>query len=472
MATWTQRSIGSQVIDSLTAGKITTGTLQAGTTINVGDPSGVHTQIGQGAVRIMRPDSDGVISPTINMGGVGRDVVQIVDPDTGATIAGLGDDGSVVGQEIIADSLTVRGEKIGDPYDPDDLLWLFPRGTVGYRMSGDSAIAGQTALGVMEASRQVQGGRLYRVAFYGTLRHLNSISGSSDSAYVWLFHTLNGTAPTIGSPVLHSITAKFLTSGNADLSQPLYMQTYANVGTDPDEWYTLRVLMGFRRLGTAGTGGIQVIHSSGNQPPVLTIEDCGPQGQSFMGQGQVSGGGGTPAGSSTPVPPPAAPTRDYVTPYNCTWGRTWRESGSLRTDVGADLIQGRAATGGSTNNYAMMGFPSQVATDLAGATVSKIELYMYAHHWWYQSGTAVIGVHGQVSFPASFSYSGQFLSSGWKRGEGRWVTLPKEWHAGFKSGAYRGISLGGNTSTSPSFYGKFYGYATARGPQLRVTYTK
>ena len=61
MASWAQRTIGSQVVDSHTASKVTTGTLNAATTIHVGDPAGVHTQIGQGAVRIMRPDSDGEI---------------------------------------------------------------------------------------------------------------------------------------------------------------------------------------------------------------------------------------------------------------------------------------------------------------------------------------------------------------------------------------------------------------------------
>ena len=112
MATWTQRTIGNQVIESITAGKITTGTLQAGQTIYVGDSAASHTEIGQGGVRVMRPDSDGEISPTINLGGATRDVVQIVDPDTGATLAGLGDDGSVVGQQVIADALTVGGRKI------------------------------------------------------------------------------------------------------------------------------------------------------------------------------------------------------------------------------------------------------------------------------------------------------------------------------------------------------------------------
>lgn len=470
MATWTQRSIGSQVIDSITAGKITTGTLQAGATITVGDPAGSHTEIGQGAVRIMRPDSDGVVSPAINMGGATRDVVQIVDPDTGATLAGLGDDGSVVGQSVVADALTVRGAKIGDPYDPDDLLWNFTRGAVGYEPTVTTDAAGNARFGVVEASAQVQGGRLYRVVFYATMHQRND--GSNQTSYVGMFRTLDGSAPTINSAVLHSASVIFPLLGNVTMLT--YSQAYVDVGADPGLWYTLRVLATIHRAGSDGT--VAVLNNASTKPS-LVIEDCGPQGQSFLGQGQVSGGGGTPAATTAnptpvPVPAPVRETRDYVKTYDCTWGRTWRASGSLRTDVGSDLLQGQAATSGSTNNYAMMGFPAQIASDLAGATVSKIELYMYAHHWWGQSGSAVIGTHGQVAYPASFSYSGQHIVSGWKRGEGRWVTLPREWHAGFKSGANRGVSLGGNTGDSPLFYAKFYGYATPRGPRMRVSYTK
>lgn len=472
VATWTQRSIGSQVIDSLTVGKLTTGTLQAGTTVNVGDPAGVHTEIGQGAVRIMRPDSDGVVAPAINMGGAERDVVQIVDPDTGSTLAGLGDDGSVVGQSVVADTLTVRGAKIGDPYDPEDLLWTFARGTVGYQMATAGGEIGQTYLGILEASAQVQGGRLYRVEFHGTLNLRNDSSNDlSRSTYVNLCRTLDGSAPTINSPIL--VNAAHFWPIRANLSETVTVGAYIDVGADPGLWYTMRVLMSAMR-NNSGTLRVQYGPS---WPAYLTITDCGPQGQSFLGQGQMSGGGGTPAVTTenpapVPVPAPVKEARDYVKTYDCTWGRTWRASGSLRTDVGADLIQGQAATSGATNNYAMAGFPSQIASDLAGATVSKVELYLYAHHWWGQSGSAVIGTHGQITYPASFSYSGQHIVSGWKRGEGKWVTLPREWYVGFKSGANRGISLGGNTGDSPLFYAKFYGYATPRGPRLRVSYTK
>ena len=466
MASWAQRTIGSQVVDSLTASKITTGTLNAATTIHVGDPAGVHTQIGQGAVRIMRPDSDGEIVPTISMGGVGRDVVQIVDPDSGATLAGINDDGSVVGQEVIADTITVGGSKIGNPYDPDDLLWQFARGSVGYQMTAPSAIAAQTRLGVAEASTQVQGGRLYKVVFSATLANLGT--DGDPSSYVHIYRTLDGSSPNISvsSQVLYGTTWVF--PGRTAAAMPTITTAYINVGADPGLWYTLRVMATISRR---NSGRVQVSYGS-TWPGYLIIEDCGPQGNAFLRQGQVNSGGGTPAGSTTPTPPPETEARKRVSTYNASWSRTFRASGEIRTDVGTDMVQGRPALAGQTNNYAMIGFPSQVQTDLAGSTISKIEVYLWAYHWWGATGAAVIGVHTQSSAPAAFSYSGMNISSNWKRGEGRWVTLPAEWHAGFLSGLSKGITLGGNTGSSTTFYGRMYGYGHPRCPQLRVTYTK
>lgn len=466
MATWTQRSIGSAVIDSLTAGKIVTGVLQAGTIIHVGDPAATHTEIGQGAVRVMRPDSDGEIVPTISLGGAERDVVQIVDPDTGATLAGLGDDGSVVGLSVAADALTVGGAKIGDPYDPDDVLWSFARGAVGVRNAAISESAGASAVGVLEASQQVQGGRLYRVTFSGTLNFPNV---GDRRAYLTLLRTLNGVAPTVSAggnnAIINSATLNFPTTDGAQ-SQFTTISGFVDVGADPGLWYTLRVLAAIAR---PTSGSVRVL--AGTWPAVLLIEDLGPQGQSFLGQGQASVGGGTPAGTSTPIPPPAVETRDYVKTYNASWGRTWRESGNVRTDVGPDLVQGRAATSGATRNYAAIGFPAQVGGDLAGATVSKIEVYLYAHHWWGRSGTALIGVHDESSLPSTFTYSGAHPVGGWKRGEGKWVTLPTAWYPAFASGVNKGITLGGGATTAAAYYGKINGYGTPRGPKLRVTYT-
>ena len=464
MATWVQKTIGSTVVDSLTAAKITTGTLSAATTITVGEATGGHTEIGQGAVRILRPDSDGVITPTITMGGATRDVVQIIDPDTGSTLSGLNDDGSVVGQEIVGDVFRVGGNRIGDPYDPNDVLWGFPRGMVsGYRSTAESGLAAQSALGTYETSAVVQGGRVYRARMMCTLNH-PATGGTAD--YMYLFRTVDGTAPTIGSPILYQATIGWPTGAAA--SQQASIEAFFYLGTNPDVWVTIRVLHAIAR---ATSGTVKLLYAA-TYPAYLTIEDIGPMGDGFMLQGQPSAGNGTPSGAGAPVPPPTTEKRSYTKTYTATWGRTWRESGAIRTDVGSDLVQGEPVGTPWGRNYAAIGFPSSLATDLSGATISKLEVYLYAYHWWNSSGTMVIGVHGATTVPASFSYSGQLLVSGWKRGTGRWVTLPSTWYPAFASGTNRGITLGGGASTSAAYYGKIRGYGTTAAPQFRATYTK
>ena len=124
MATWTPRQLSDQVVRSLTASKITSGRLAVGTEITVGDPTQAHLSIGGTALRVWRPDSDGGLRTTIQLGGAERDVVQITDPDTGETIAGFTDDGDVVGRDAAFQNLSVGGMSVGYWEYPDDALWI------------------------------------------------------------------------------------------------------------------------------------------------------------------------------------------------------------------------------------------------------------------------------------------------------------------------------------------------------------
>ena len=467
MATWQRRAVGSTVVESVTAGQITTGVLNAATTITVGGAdTAASTEIGQGSVRVMRPNSDGEIQPSTILGGALRDVVQIVDPDTGSTIAGFTDDGAVVGQEVVADTARIAGRKIGDPFDTDDVMWNFARGVLGsFQNSANSTPAGQSQLGVMETSAQIQGGRVYRFTFAGTLNHPDT---GSNRSYVWLRYTLDGSAPHVSTALtMYGATINW-PSAAGGLSQQVSVSAYFTPGPDPDLWYTFRGLIALSR---ASSGSVVCLYGS-SWPGFLLVEDVGPVGQGgFMKQGQVSLGGGTPFGSTTPVAPPATEKREVTRTYGATWGRTWRESGSVRTDVGSTLVQGRAAVSGSTRNYSAIGFPPALGEDLAGAAVSKIVLEMYAEHWWGTSGTAIIGVHGSASLPASFEHSGALYVAGWRRGERKLVTLPAAWYPAFASGTNKGITLGGGASTASTYYGKFAGYNTSKAPKLHVTYT-
>jgi len=116
-----------------------------------------------------------------------------------------------------------------------------------------------------------------------------------------------------------------------------------------------------------------------------------------------------------------------------------------------------------------IGAPDAMFSDLAGATVVEISVYLYAAHWYYfAGGTARIGVHGHASKPATFPGIDKDLKVDFERGEGKWIPLPSSWYDSFKSGTYRGITLHANNSTD----GQYYGYMTANATKWKWKYRK
>lgn len=472
MGTWVPRQFGDAVVRSLSAAKITSGQLAVGTHITVGDPAGPHVSIGGSAVRVLRPGPDGEMRTTTQLGGADRDVVQIVSPETGETLAGFDSYGNIVGRATAVSYLTIAGSQIGWTQDPRDILWQFGGGVTGFRMPDtpleSSPTAGGTPLGAFETSRWCQGGRLFKAEFVGTI---NLPDSGTSISYVQLRYTRDGSPPTVTSPVMQNVSFNWA-SGNGGQSQQAIVSAYFQAGTDTGLMYQIRVLVTFYRRRTASvtTGTVRILSTAIN-PSFVTITDCGPVGINYLAEGSMSGGGGTGPGGTAPAPPaaPEAPKQTLTVTYGATWGRTWYvNDGTVRTDTGSDLVQGYWSYG----NVAAIGFPSQIAADIDGGDVSRIEVYLYAYHWGQSSGTAYIGVHGSVSAPASFSYSGIHQAGGWKRGEGKWVTLPEAWYPGFVTGANRGITLGGGAPASQSVYGRFRGYNHAENPKLRITYTK
>jgi hypothetical protein len=126
---------------------------------------------------------------------------------------------------------------------------------------------------------------------------------------------------------------------------------------------------------------------------------------------------------------------------------------------------------------ASVGFGTQPYTDMGStAKVSKVEVYLYANHWYYNAGgTAHIGTHTATGASSTQTSSNNLTVASWPIGAGKWVTLPSSWNSGWNSATpYRGITLGGDlgSSTSKTYYGIFDGVGDTHPPQLRITYTK
>lgn len=457
---WVLNKLDDSVVNSLTASKLTTGVLNAATTITTGDPNGTHTVLGQSSLQVWRPDGDGVPQVTVSVGGADQDVLMITDPASGATLAGFDGDGSGYAQDFGAGSLSIGGQPIGDPYNLDDILFQFPRGAIArYAMTVDSTRAGTTPLGVCEIGATCYSYRMYRARFEG-----NFYCNTTGTFRLFLYYTVGGATPTINSSQMVMGIFPITVTGYRRASIEGY---FFVPGLDPSSPNQVRILLAMQRL--AGAGEIWHHADGGDTPGRFTVEDIGPTtgfNADLWNDGLVSTGGGTPAsgGGGTTVPPTAKQT--YTKTYTASWSRNWGGGSAGNSEIRQGYY--------SSRYYGAVGFPSQVQTDLSGASISKIELYMYANHWYYNNGgTAVIGAHTASSVPASFPAGSTTFNANWPtKSGGLWITIPSTWYPYWASGNNKGFTFGDGASTSYTYYGRFNGVGMANPPKLRVTYQR
>lgn len=178
----------------------------------------------------------------------------------------------------------------------------------------------------------------------------------------------------------------------------------------------------------------------------------------------------TPEEVSPPPPPPIPDPVQYTKTWNAVWWSTYDSSGKNSYYESRGRVAQGNPPGSAGIQRGLVGFDSSsITSTLSGATVKKVEVYVYAAHWYYSGGgTLVIGTHNHASEPSSYS-SGEVDIKRQKlaKPEGRWITLPSSTHAGFKGGSRKGIQTYINSSSL-----SYYGYLTGSKTRLRITYTK
>lgn len=298
-----------------------------------------------------------------------------------------------------------------------------------------------------------------------------------DATRAYRFHGLlhfdcNGVSPTyIGCRVRYAWDTDPTTSSSILFEH----QMGGRDPTQTDEFFPIVFLFDENDLGTVGTNlhllissfssvaGIRVQSESWNY---IAIEDAGEV--ITRDTYDVSGGGGSP------------PTQ-YVKTYSANGSASYQGDDDERSGI-AECYQGQySSTNG--NQYSVILFPySTIATDLSGATINKVEVYLNNNHWYYNSGgTAIIGYHNSATTPSSFTYpssTDNITRSSFTYGQAKWVTVDNSIGTAFKNGTAKGILLGkgqtagGTLSTDKLYYGYFAGNGQSGEPQLRITYTK
>jgi hypothetical protein len=193
------------------------------------------------------------------------------------------------------------------------------------------------------------------------------------------------------------------------------------------------------------------------------------------------------SGATVPVADPPPPAKQqYRSSWQANGSATYKGSGAKRTDLLDEVAQGYY---GSTNGNqsAVMTFTAanstgdetgvSISTALAGATVSRVEVWLYATHWFsYAGGTARIGYANATAVPSTFSSAKPYVTaSGWKRDTGRWVTITSAALAkALVAGTCRALTVGPGIGTSSTYYGRFVSASgtASRRPVIRITYSK
>lgn len=423
--------------------------------------------LGGSVLEVIRSDGESEFT-TVTVGGTTADRMQIMD-STGTIVGGFDETGSAVAQNLdVSSSLTYRGEELVD------LLAQLPRGLVARQSLGSSSSVGNlrfgsTELGLVEIMFSAAPGRMFKVRYRGLAVltgagvHTFRLRATSSAGYDGFV-----TAPTLANSIQYQQN-NYTTGGTGSASEYVTVDIEALIG-DYNGQYR------FLLTGQSSDGGNGRLVVSDTLRGEFTVEDVGTY--LSRGDGGLNTGGGTPyTGSPTVTPSPTVPPpKTYTSTWTASWFKSWR-SGSEVTDY---LQQGYY---GGAQRYTMIGWTGPNSTGgetgrtvvqaLAGATVSKVEVYLENASWYYGAGgQALIGKHGAQTAPASPQTSGgtPFSSGTWARGAAKWVTLPSSWYAGIASGAVDGITLGEGAGSNMTYYGKFKRLAASC--RLRITYTK
>ncbi|MGW1275481.1 hypothetical protein ACWD4V_00795 [Streptomyces tsukubensis] len=337
----------------------------------------------------------------------------------------------------VVDTFSVQGS------DWKDHLAQFARGIVAidYQASTVSNVSG-AEMGFVELAFTAEAGRMYRTTL--TCYADPSTAGGE----VQLILRDGGTkAPLITSEQVQSAIYPLPGSG--------YQRVHLDDVRSGESWGLgqHRLLVSFKTAGGPAGQTVRLFGGS-NHHGLFYVEDVGPY---VPETGAYNTGGGT----TTP------PVQKYTKTYAASWSGSYANRSSYNSYYGNRCVQGHYSSTNGTQ-AALIGFPSALTSDLAGAKIIKAEIFLYFEHWYSNAGgKCVLKAHKHASRPTAFSCDSEAQTISWKRNEGKWVDVT----AVFDSTSWRGFALDPN-STSSAFYGIARGVGQANAPMLRIAFTK
>lgn len=428
--------IDEAMIGTVNAASIRTGELAAGQRIIAGPANGTHAEMTSTGFRVFAEDPlDNIPNEVIRLGTDTNDYFAVTKAD-GSYAATIDDTGRASLEDLfVSKDPTFMGKKL-----ISDIIGDLPRGVVGQGIGipDKSGIVGETQL--FGVRFNAVAGRHYRAIISG-LRWANAASGIGNGATFLV---------RLGGSGVEVARGEFQAGPgwNSDHSMVVEMRGGLPSGDT--------VLV----LSCAASGSAVHAQYSASYPYHMVIEDIGPT---------IAESGQTYA-IVTPEPSRLV----YQETIPASWSQAYVGGSTVMSNAAGRLYQGQDPSGTNGNLKSLIGFPDLTAK-LSGATVNSVELFLYASHWYNNSGgTAIIGAHALSGQPGTFSGTidpNRIQSGGWPKPGGRVVDITA-WGNEFKAGSVRGVVLGPGPSTSLEYYGYFNGVGQAYAPELRINYTK
>lgn len=321
------------------------------------------------------------------------------------TRASLSDEGTLTVQSLETGSLTVNGSSLSDLIDPRAGRVLANSG----RVTDDSPHT-TSEIGWFEVGYVAPPGRQVEVSV--SVSNVRSTGSGNSGIGAFLRYTEDGTTPEVNSPALLLME----TSDNGSASHTRVLRHPANS--------QVRLL-----LTAVSFTGVEMWLDGGE----IVAKDAGPERQPAY---VLNSGGG---GGVAPAPEPAP--QQYNTHWRATAGQTWNQHGFR---VNGECYQGFYPDGWNGDNKSIFFFDwANIQSTLAGSTIDYIDIFVYFHHWYYNSGgTAVFGYSNKPSPGGAYEiFDWGIAEYHVGKGAGRWCALPRWMGDGFRDDWIKTINL-------------------------------
>jgi hypothetical protein len=435
----TRAADGALVVDgTVTANKLETELVLASKII-AGNATGTHAEMSPAGFKVFAADpAGGAATEVVRLGVASTDDYFAVTKADGKLAATISQDGKIVSNQMHADvGLYYKGEEM------TTILDRRPTGIIGWaqRTTASTANANNSQrFPYLRLKVNVKAGRAYKVS---TSPIQTNTGDTATAVTLRLVYAMGADALPFDNTLTVVTTSAEGSSSSWQSPVILSGMVYATTTT------TLSVMIAFGASGPS----VAAVQASTSNPAAIYIEDLGQQ---VPQTGEYMDG-------TAPAP---TPVQNFYKEYSLTGASSYKGDNTYYAYAENKMFQGDSPAGvGNTKSIATF---QSMTTDLSGATITDMRVYLYFEAWYFNAGgTARIGLHGHSTPPGTFSHSvsDAMISADWPKPGGRWVGIPSTYWDGFKSGAYKGISL-----SAPGGYA-YYGYASENAI-MSVSYTK